>query len=426
MRSLVRPTPTSAPMMPHVSHRIAGTYRVDSAVTPPWFMEYAYFATVTYGSLGTVLGLYVRFLEPALLLLLAVWCLARLGPRALSVYAPMAFPLACALSLLIIQLVVHGESIVPSGVIAGTGGELRVVIVWILGLFIIQSLVMRQGFLHRFALVSFVTGLGLLPFIKFYGYSTTLVRIGLEGVGRDNPNALGMWAGFCAVYFFVAGIEARRTFMRVAAWLAGVGCLYMVGITVSRGPLLGTAVATTMALRRLLKRGTLPLLLLLGLSWMIYTSGLFEPIATFYAYRGLEESGRGLTLPIAIDRFLQTPLTGVGISHVTLYVPSINRFLNPHNSFLYIGIMSGVIPLAFFLAYWGRAALGVLQARAKNLPDAPFLLPLLVYAFLEAMILDLAFMSNWHMVVLAKAVAVYTPRRAKSTRAHPIPGVENA
>ncbi len=419
MRSLIRPAMTSVEANAPLWLRRNPLRPVSQAalLAPPRSFEYAYYVLVLYGAYGAVLGFHIRFFVPALLALLALMCLVYLGPKSLTALAPIAFPLACGVSFLTIQLAWHGESLLPRGDASEPAGQLRFHAAWLMGLVVIQTLSMSPGFLHRFTLVSFVSGVGLLQYMKLHQYTDTIVRLGLEGVGRDNPNHLGMWGGFCAVYFFVLGIETPRTWVRVTSWLIGVGCLYIVALTVSRGPLFAAMIAVTIAFRRLLKRGFVPMLLLLLIVWGFYASGIFDRVTSFYLSRGLEESGRGLTLPLAIESILRAPLTGSGMNSLLLYIPGAPKLVTPHNGIFHLAIAGGVIPALLFVAYWWRAALGVLRAHINRLPDAPFLLPLLVFAFLEMMIIDYAFMSDWHMVVLGAAVTAYSPRNVVKTTA---------
>src|SRR5439155_22293468 len=97
------------------------------------------------------------------------------------------------------------------------------------------------------------TGLALLPYlhISAHASSAKFQRIGLEWeVTLPNSNSLAVWFGFCAVYCVIVGIETKRIVIRVVSWLVAVGCLYVVGITVSRSTLLAIAIATIVALRR--------------------------------------------------------------------------------------------------------------------------------------------------------------------------------
>lgn len=61
--------------------------------------------------------------------------------------------------------------------------------------------------------------------------------------------------------------------------------------------------------------------------------------------------------------------------------------------------------MLFFIGYLGSAGLKAFRARAQRTPDAPFMLPLFSFAFLEMMILDQTFMSPWTMVVFSAALA---------------------
>jgi O-antigen ligase len=248
--------------------------------------------------------------------------------------------------------------------------------------------------------------------------------LGYERVGAEhevylsNANGLAGWFGFCAVYFIIIGIETKRGMVRVASGLVAMGCLYVVGVTVSRGALLAVAIATIVALRRLLKRGFLPLLCMAMLIWILYASGLFDQVGAFYAARGMEESGRGLVWPIALERFLNSPLAGVGVSKVATYVSGRGEF-TPHNSFLFIALTSGTIPLAFFVAYWWRVARSVLHAYTERTVAAPFYLPLVLYTFLLSQTTNIL-MEPWVIVTLCSAMAAGAPRRVRRVIVRPI------
>src|SRR5205823_93867 len=114
----------------------------DSRRAPPCFVEYAYYIYLFYGLMGSVWGLWVPMLGGGTLAVLTAFCIMRLGSRATTVYALIAFPLACAISYVVVQLLVHGESLRHDYV--------WVFIIWIPMLIIVQALALRQGFLHRF------------------------------------------------------------------------------------------------------------------------------------------------------------------------------------------------------------------------------------------------------------------------------------
>jgi len=393
-------------MMPGRRHVKALRMANDSRYAPPRYVEYAYYASVFYGVMGDALGLSIALLGIGMLAVLAVLCVMHLGSRATTVYAPIAFPLGCVISFVVLQLFVHGESL--------TDGAVRGFIVWIPALIVVQALALRQGFLHRFALAAFVTGFALLPYLHVSAHASNVKfqRVGLEeGVTLANPNNLAAWFGFCAVYCIIVGIETRRNVIRVVSWLIAVGCLYVVGITVSRGALLAVAIATIVALRRLLKRGFLPVLCLAVLSWIIYTLGLFDQVGAFYAARGTEETGRLVIWPLVLDRFLNTPLTGVGIARVMTYLPS-HIGITPHNHFLFIALVSGIIPLAFYMAYWWRAVQGAFRAYTERTVDAPFCIPLVLYAFLVGNTTNMI-LEPWVIVTLSIATAAGAPRRVR-------------
>ena len=401
MQTRFRATPVEA--MP-LSHRASGV--------PPRFVEYGYYCSIFYAILAPVLGLSVGFLGAGILAVLAVLCVLYLGPRAITFYSRIFFPLGCALSLILLQILFHDESLF--------GENVRPFVTWLLALIVVQSLSLRQGFLQRFGVAVFLIGLMLLPYLRMdYVNTVGFQRVGLkEGVGLANPNDLAAWFGFCALYFTITGIETSRITVRTVAWLVTVGCLYVVGLTVSRGTLLAFAITSVVALRRLLKRGFLPLLLFCILCWVLYESGVFDRMATSYITRATDETGRFLVWPLVIERFLQAPFLGVGVSDMYTYVPAISHAITPHNGFLYVALASGIVPLVFLVGYWWRAARGAFHAQGAPTAEAPFCLPLLIYAFLATLEGNLPFMNPWAIVALAIAIAADSSYRVRGTVLH--------
>lgn len=376
-----------------------------SSGAPSRMVEYAYYAAFLYASLGPAWGLSINMLPTGMMVVLAAACVRHCGSRARAVYAPIVFPLSCAISYIVVQLAVHDEPLM--------GESVRQFVPWMLMLVIIQSLSLRQGFSHRFALVVFVILLATLPHLRFVN-DGGVSRARLDStISIGNANDLAAWFGFCCVYFTVFSIETKRPMLGAASGLIVVVCLYVIGLTVGRGALLAVAIATTVALRRFLKRGFVPLLLLFMSAWIIYELGLFEQSETAFATRGMQESGRLLVWPLAIERFLSSPLAGVGGSDVGTYVPSRGSFFSPHNSFIHIALASGVVPLAFFVAYWVWATRGALRSNAKRPPDAPFQIPLLIYTFLIEMSVSGAFMAPWAVFTLSMALAAGAPHRGR-------------
>ena len=186
--------------------------------------------------------------------------------------------------------------------------------------------------------------------------------------------------------------------------------MYVVGLTVSRGKLLAVAVAAVFALRHVLKRGFLPILLLLMAGGVAYSLGLFDRITGFYVARGTVETGRLVVWPLALERFLNSPLVGVGASNISTYVSSSDHAIEPHNGFLHIALASGIVPLMFFVAYWVRATVRAFRASTQQLPNAPYLVPLIIYAFLVMSIGNATFMFSWMIVTLSAALTVGSAR----------------
>ena len=245
-----------------------------------------------------------------------------------------------------------------------------------------------------------IHGCTTLPYLR--GFKNAAERAGLEsGIGIANPNDLGAWFGFCCVYFAILGIESRRQWIRAAAFgLSGMS-LFIVGLTVSRAPLLAAGLCIMFALRRVVKRGILPLLSLIVVVWLAFGLGFFERSASQYEQRGLEETGRFLVWPMAMERFVNAPLTGVGASRVATYVPLKGLAISPHNSFLFIALASGLVPLVFYTGYWIALFRISIRKGARVLVDAPFHSALLLYAFLISLNLNQTFMVPWTIITLA-------------------------
>ena len=269
---------------------------------------------------------------------------------------------------------------------------------------VVHALCRREGFLVRFALVTALIGLAILPFLDFIEGRAELDRSAGVG-GLSNSNALAEWFGFCCICFVVVGIETKRNLVRASFWLMSTGCLLMVGLTVSRGTLLSVAVALTIACRRVLRRGLVPLLVLLLTAWIAFAVGLFDDVVVSYETRGIEDTGRFLVWPIAIMRWMEAPFTGVGAANVATFVASKAKFITPHNSFIFIGLAAGIVPFVFFLMYWMQVLRGAMKWREGRSLDGPFVLPLVSFAFLTAQFGGLTFMTPWMVVTLTAAIA---------------------
>ena len=58
--------------------------------------------------------------------------------------------------------------------------------------------------------------------------------------------------------------------------------------------------------------------------------------------------------------------------------------ITPHNSFLYIGLASGIIPLVLFVTYWVKALRGAWSSNNGDSQNARFQLPLFIYTLIVA------------------------------------------
>jgi len=387
---------------------------------PPRFLELGFYAYLFYSIFSDVVGLSIPLGGVGMLAAMVAYSFVVVDAgRQISSLRLVGFPLACGLSHIAVQMAVHGESLEATYV--------REFVPWMLMLILVQTLARRDGFLLRCSLVAVMIGLMTLPFLKMGVYEDSVYRAQLDRSagsvgGLANSNALGDWFGFCAVSLAIIAIESRRASLRAVAGVLAAGCLFVVGLTVSRGALLAVALAVLIALRRLLKRGFVPLLSICALAWIAFASGLFDNIAAQYGLRGTEESGRFLVWPIVIARWMASPIIGVGVSNAVTLVAKAEAWYTPHNGFLFIGLVSGTIPLVFFVLYWIQAGLGALRLGPEQRQDAPFHPPLLAYALLTTLSSGLTFMVPWVVVTLASinagaAVPDTVRRRRPSTRA---------
>lgn len=371
----------------------------NSLVRPPSFLiECGYYATLFYSMLGVALGVSIPLFGAGLLAVLTGLCVLHFGQISAVVFRPIILALTCAVSILFLQTVVHEESI--------RHDEVRSFVTWILSLLVVQSLCYRKGFLHRFANVSFMIGLCTLPFLKVYVDIEEYTRIGTSGTGLANPNAFSMWFGFCAVYFMIVGLQAQNYIVRIGSWSAGLLCLYLVGITVSRGNLLGVSIACAFAFRKMLKRSFLPIIMLLIAGWLIYVTGIVDNLIDYYVERGAEETGRSYLWEVSLNKFLDAWWAGVGLSNSLITLPESGYETNSHNGLLFIAVSSGILPLILFVGYLVGTARAAYQAECEQRPDALFLFPLFIFALLTLMLSATVFMSPWHLVTFAAATSL--------------------
>ena len=222
----------------------------------------------------------------------------------------------------------------------------------------------------------------------------------------SSANAVGMWFGYCFIYFLILGLEAKNNVVRAVSWAGGCFSLVMMGLSVSRGPLLGSAMAGAFAFKRVLKRSFLPIVGLLVICWVVYITGAVDSLIGNYLERGTVDTGRSYVWEVGFKRFLESWWVGVGLSNANVLRPMAQIPTPPHNALLVIGLSSGVVPLAFFIGYLWYAARGALQSRKVKSVYAPFLFPLFLFGMLESMILDWAFMSPWFMIVVSTIFTV--------------------
>src|SRR5262249_16088546 len=198
-------------------------------------LEVGFYIAVFYSLTSDVWGISVPLGAGALFLGIAWLRLRELRSCAKAVYAPVGLLLASAITYMLIQVLVHGESI--------TGDTALPFVVWILQLLIVHSLCLRSGFSYRYPLILFLVAVSSLPYLTVTPGEIERAKVEASGLGGglSNANILGEWFGFFAIYFAICGLETTRFMYRSGAWALALGCLFVVGLSVSRGSILGAA-----------------------------------------------------------------------------------------------------------------------------------------------------------------------------------------
>ena len=361
---------------------------------PPRWIEYTYYFVFSYSILAPYLGIEIPLFAAGLTVALGGLCLFKMGSRRKEICAPSALLFACSISFILVQISMHSASVLDA--------IIRSSILWILGLIIMQSLCLRRGFLHRCTIVLSMVGLIAVPHLTFRGGTEAVARAAAEieiGGGLTNPNGLAVWFGFCVVSFGISALETKRGMVvQMLYGLAAVGSLLIVGLTVSRGALLGCAIALTVGFRRFLKRAFVPALLLIIFAGFVLVSGLVDQFISGYEERATEETGRFLVWPVVIKRFLASPIVGVGAVNIATSIPETGQVFMPHNSFLFFALSSGIVPLALYVAFWTGAARRSFSD-VEGSEYSPFRTPLLLYT-LTAFLLSSISTEPWALLAL--------------------------
>src|SRR5262245_52909290 len=150
--------------MMETTHKKQGVYvglseetTSETAPCPPALFEYTWYVGLAYAILGGVWGVIIPSVGGTLLALLAAGCVLSVGAQASRVYAPVALVLCTVVSVIAVQFFFFSErSLANSTPFIG----------WLCNVIIVQALLLRPRFLHRFALVAFAIGLACLPYIQ--------------------------------------------------------------------------------------------------------------------------------------------------------------------------------------------------------------------------------------------------------------------
>ena len=277
---------------------------------------------------------------------------------------------------------------------------------------IVHSLTLRPGFHIRFPIFLFIIGVATLPFLGFNSADVEMARIeiAVQG-GLSHPAGFAEWFGFSAIFFAIFGIESRRTPFKIGAWGLMVMCLFIVTLSVERGPLLATALGLILAFRKLLKRGFLPLLMVTLFAGVISFTGVFERAISSYSERGLEDTGREILWPEAIERIWDAPFFGGGKSQALIALGP-NKFAYPHNSFLFLALSSGILSMLWFAVFWIRVSWRTVVSRSARLNDPS--VPYLAFIWPSLLLGDTGFMSLSGLLIVSLVASASMARSPQS------------
>jgi hypothetical protein len=335
-------------------------------------IEYLYYAVISYSAIAGYLGIEIPLVAAGMTVALAFSCLVTLG---LNATRSILLVLGSLASFVLVQIGMHD--------VAPLDPVIRSFVLWACGLIVVRSLSLRPGFVQRITLLIFAIGLIAVPSLRFNSSGSVeraAAGIALAGNLR-NANGLGAWFGFCLVSFALLGIESRQFHRRTLYWSAAAASLAVVGLSVSRGALLGAALAVAVSCRDILKRGFVPVLLLVLLATVVFQTDLFDRVVSLYEARGLEDTGRLVLWPRVVERIADAPFVGVGVLDIDTYIPEIGQSVStPHNSFLFFALASGILPFALWTLFWFGAGKRVFFSRVP-LNRRRFQLAFFIYGF---------------------------------------------
>ena len=285
-------------------------------------------------------------------------------------------------------------------------------VTWMMLLVIVQSLALREGFIHRFGLMCFLIGLTTLPYMQFdadAGGTQRLRLIVASAFQIRMTSVRGLVSARCTSSPWRLKADVSRS----ASWQRSA---------VSPPPCVGGhGESRPFALCGDRDHHRLPPFAQAGLSasyhsvrdvQLAYALGVFDQLVEYYLARSDVDSGRLSTWPLMLERIWATPFIGVGVSNVETWVPRMGTGSRRTTRFSSWPSSSGVLPFLFFAGMWSgrlRTTLAGFAHRAIA-PEQPFRPPLLCYVLLSCLTLDFPFMSPWAVAALSIA-SLDSPRR---------------
>lgn len=377
-----------------------GSSRSSGKIQTLNLLEFLFLGGLFYSLLALPLHIYIPYLSPALLFLLAI--ISFLAGKWTG--KAKLFPLlvcATAGSHLLIQIFIHNVSV--------SAPYNYPFLFWPINAIVVSVLAGRAGFMKRLAFVMFGIGLALQFFAVTSSTSAEgYTRIALTGAGSgiDNGGDYGTWLAFCGLIFWLWGWKETSRRLRLFLWGCALLAVLLSLQTVSRTVLLSLSVAGICGLRGIPRKYWFRVVLGLGIivALMLNFLPFFKGNIEYYQERVFEETGRSIIWRASVPLIQAKFWLGYGTDLLGGHNPRIkDRILpisSPHNPFILLWLGSGVFPVISFSLLWLVALFQSIRF-GTNSPMDFDAFPLVVFGFIAMFFVNVAFADVWGVAVLA-------------------------
>ena len=359
-----------------------------------------FIAYLFYSNLAIPYGFSIAYLRPIYLLLFGCVVLLFLVPiKRLHLFF---FHLSLFVIIVFIQIFFNGG--------INSLSFINLFVNWLLLTFFIEGLViLDKNVLKAIALSIILVFIFLWP--KRYDVPEgSVTRVYFSGTTFDNPNTFALWLGFAALIFFYWGQNKPKIFGKIFFWGLSLLSLYFLSQSFSRGAILGLGIALIFSIKYIKKKDLAIILILILLTILTAKNNLvLENVISGYQLRINLDTGRTLIWKEAFNHLMNHPFTGVGIDSVEILIPSLTSSgVSPHNSFLQIGLASGLIPLFVLLAEILLLLFISLKSQYKGSANSYSFppLPLWFYSVIGMFMISEAIYAPWCVAAFAFIIHV--------------------